>query len=256
MPAQVSDDPAMVIAVGVLAASLADVLHEAVGHGLGCIAGGGQITLLTSIWFRCHDATALTDAGGPIGSLVAGMAAFAVLSGTKPNRTTRLFLVLLGAISLFWFAGQLIFHALHNRDDWFFVARRMGWSPVWRPIAVALGLCCYYVTMSLSAAALPATQPPWQRAVRLAYVASAVSAVVAGLLWRPAPIRSGFEAFQTLGVLPLGLLFLRTGTELPSAGVPIKRSGRWIIASAVVFAVFAAVQGRGVGRLATVGLPD
>ena len=249
------DDPATVIAVGVLAASLADVVHEAMGHGLGCIAVGGQIALLTSIWFRCHDATALTDASGPIGSLVAGLAAFAVLAWTKPDRVLRLFLVMLGAISLLWFAGQLIFHALHNRDDWFFVARQMGWPTAWRPISVALGAGCYYATMRLSAAALPATQPPWRRAIRLAYGASVASAVIAGLLWRPEPIRSGVEAFQTLGVLPVGLLFLRTGRVAPTDAVPIRRSWRWIIAGGVVYAVFAAVQGRGVGPLAATGLP-
>jgi hypothetical protein len=60
-----SDDSATVIAAGILAATLAAVCHETLGHGLGCVIDGGRVTLLTSIWFRCHGATSLTDAAGP-----------------------------------------------------------------------------------------------------------------------------------------------------------------------------------------------
>ena len=50
--AAISGDPITVIAVGVLAATLAAVCHETLGHGLGCIVVGGRITLLTSIYLR------------------------------------------------------------------------------------------------------------------------------------------------------------------------------------------------------------
>jgi hypothetical protein len=71
-------DPMTVVAVGVLASTLAAVCHETLGHGIGCILDGGRITLLTSIYFRCTGSTALTPAAGPLGNLLAGMAAFAL----------------------------------------------------------------------------------------------------------------------------------------------------------------------------------
>jgi hypothetical protein len=100
--AAISGDLATVIAVGVLAATLVAVCHETLGHGLGCIVVGGRITLLTSIYFRCLGATALTDAAGPLGNFVGGIAAFALLSLRTSGQTTRLLLILFGAFNLFW----------------------------------------------------------------------------------------------------------------------------------------------------------
>lgn len=88
-PTHRSDDAATVIAIGALAATLADVCHETLGHGLGCFAASGRITLLTSIWFRCQGATALTDAGGPLASLIAGASVLAVLPAIRPRRVIR-----------------------------------------------------------------------------------------------------------------------------------------------------------------------
>jgi hypothetical protein len=76
------DDRPAVAAAGLLAATSAALCHETMGHGLGCIADGGQITLLTSIWFRCRGRMTMTDAGGPFASLVAGLVAF----GSYTNR--------------------------------------------------------------------------------------------------------------------------------------------------------------------------
>ena len=100
-------------------------------NGLGCVVDRGEITLLTSIFFRCRGATALTDAAGPI---------------------------------------------------------------------------C------------------------LASVASVLSAIVAGAMWHPAPIRSAVEGFLTIGILPLGLLFAARTTD----SVAVPRSWRWIAAAALV----------------------
>jgi hypothetical protein len=135
-----SDDLTTVVAVGVIAATLAAVCHETLGHGLGCTADGGRITLLTSIYVRCAGATALTPAAGPLGNFLAGIAAFAffVLEVTRSHRATiphfiwRLQLVLL--------FGQMIYCALLSIDDWALVALRMGWSWVWRPVVAAIGL--------------------------------------------------------------------------------------------------------------------
>ena len=43
------DDVPTAIATGVMAAVLASVVHETLGHGVTCLAEGGRITLLTSM---------------------------------------------------------------------------------------------------------------------------------------------------------------------------------------------------------------
>lgn len=86
-----ADHSGTVIAAGVLAATLAAICHETLGHGLGCIGVGGRITLLTSIWFQCKGATSLTDAGGSIASFAGdgGDPAFVVVGNTKSRRPAR-----------------------------------------------------------------------------------------------------------------------------------------------------------------------
>ncbi len=216
---------------------------------------GGRITLLTSIWFRCQGATSLADAAGPIASLVAGLAAFGLLSIERTGRVARFVLTLFGAISLFWFAGQLIDHAAINGDDWAIIARRNHWPSIWRPIFIAVGIAAYAYTIALTTAVLARKVAPRWQAVGIAYAASAISAVIAGLMWQPAPARSAIEGFLTLGIAPLGLLFAAKRAARDSNPSRIPRSWAWIAASAALFIIFLVVQARGLGPLASRGLP-
>lgn len=245
------NDRATVIAIGALAATMAAVLHETIGHGLGCIGVGGQIRLLTSIWFRCRGATSLTDAGGPIASALGGIAVLAILARTSPRPAARLLLLLFGALSMFWFASQLITHPLGNGDDWYFVARRMGWPPVWRPIMVACGVAAYAATMRWTRALSRRPGGPDGSAIAWAYAASAASAVIAGAMWHPQPLHSAIEGFKTLGVDPIGLLIatrwpIRDGQQ-PAATGPVMRSWTCIAIGAAVYLAFLLVQARGLG---------
>jgi hypothetical protein len=250
-----SDDIMTVAGSGVLAATLAAVCHETLGHGLGCFIDGGRISLLTSIWFRCHGGMSLTDAGGPLLSLIAGLLAFALVPLTAPGRVARFVLILFAGYSLFWFAGQLIDHAIVNGDDWGIIARRNHWPTLWRPVFVALGIAVYAGGIALTTAALRNKDAPGWRAVALAYAMGAASAVIAGLMWPPLPLRSALEAFLTLGIAPLGLLFAARRAARDADAIPIPRAWAWIAASAAVYVAFLLVQARGLGPLAATGLP-
>jgi len=257
--AAISGDLATVIAVGILAATLAAVCHETLGHGLGCIVVGGRITLLTSIYFRCLGATALTDAAGPLGNFVGGIAAFALLSLRTSGQTTRLFLILFGAFNLLWLFAQMTYCALLDNDDWHFVALHLGWSWVWRPIVAALGIAGYVLVVRRSTAALAKPGAPAHKAIRLAYIAAVASAVIAGLMWHPERIRSAIEGFLAVGLAPLGLLIAATRAGRANAATavhpPITRSWWWIAAGVMVFGIFLFTQGLGLGPLAKIGLP-
>lgn len=252
--ATASVDTATVIAAGVLAATLAAICHEALGHGLGCLGTGGRVTLLTSIWFRCSKWSAITDAGGPLGNLLAGSLAVVLLGYTRQGATARLLLLLLGALNLFWFMGQLTFESLSNRhDDWYWVLQ-MGRPGVWRTIGSVVGIGGYVIVGRVVSAINSRQHGPNARGIRLGYAAAAVSAVLAGLMWRPEPFRTAFEGFLTLGIAPLGLLSIaaRTsrdaGQDVGARSVP--RSWILISISIAAFAVFLFVQARGVGSMA------
>ncbi|MGJ4931627.1 hypothetical protein ACQR1I_09100 [Bradyrhizobium sp. HKCCYLS2038] len=253
------DDWVTIAACGMLAATLAAVCHETIGHGLGCLAAGGDVTLLTSIWFRCHDATSLTDAGGAIAGVICGGLAMTVPLGRIGNAATRLAVLMFGAISLLWVAAQLISHPAFDRDDWHFIAARMHWPWMWRPTLAAIGVVSYAAIVRWIVSRLKDPAAPGRPAIRAAYVASALSAACAGLMWSPQPIRSAAEGLLTLGVAPLGLLL---ATRLASAGPAhrsaalIMRSWSVLLLSVVIFAAFALIQARGLGPLATVPLAE
>lgn len=256
--APLSDDTATVIAIGALAATLAAVCHETLGHGLGCVGTGGHITLLTSIWFRCSKWSAITNAGGPIGNLAAGLLALVLLDRTRPNPRVKLFLLMFGALNLFWFMGQLAFNSLKNADDWHYTALQMGWPAAWRVVGAVVGIGGYVLVSRWISAIVRKQSGPRAYAIRLAYAAAAASAVIAGLMWQPDPLGSGFEGFLTLGIAPLGILYVarRAGRDIDhDAGTgPVPRSWSWISVSVVLFGVFLFVQATGLGSMAKSGL--
>ena len=255
-PSDGPDDTATVLAAGVLAATLAAVFHETIGHGIGCVAVGGDVTLLTSIWFRCHGATSLTDAGGAIAGVIFGALALGVPLQRVHNHAMRLMLLMFGAISLLWVAAQLIAHPAFDRDDWHFIAMRMHWPWIWRPLMAVIGVLGYAAIVRWIAVLLRSAAAPGPRAIRLAYLGSAVSAAFAGLMWSPESIRSAVEGLLTLGVAPLGLLVASSSRAVQKhAGAgTIARSWSFLVLAPVIFATFALVQGRGLGPLANVAL--
>lgn len=252
LTASPSSDAPTVIAVGVLAATLAVICHETLGHGLGCIGAGGQVTLLTSIWFRCSKWAPITDAGGPMGNLVAGALAGALFSYTRPTPAGRLLLLLLGALNLFWFMGQLTFESLtHAHDDWYWALQS---QPVIWPIGAVAGIGGYALVIGWLSAVIRKQRGLQVHAIRLAYAAAAGSAIIAGLAWRPEPIQSAVQGLLTLGVAPLGLLGVvrrasrDIGHDVDTNSVP--RSWILICVCGVIFGVFLLVQARGLGPMA------
>jgi hypothetical protein len=253
------DDRPTVIAVGVLAATLSATAHETLGHGLGCLAGGGHVSLLTSIFFRCSAPWPGADFGGPIGNLLAGAAAIALLkSALVRGPVVRLFLLLFGSINLLWLFGQMIADASLAKDDWMFFARALHWPAAWRVVAVATAAVGYLATVALITGELRRPGATGPRPVPIAYVAGMASAAAAGLAWSAAPARSALEGLLTLGVNPLGLLaaawITRPGAGPPRVHAPVPRAWSWIAAAALAYLAFVLLQGRGLGELAGAGL--
>jgi len=121
----------------------------------------------------------------------------------------------------------------------------------------AISVAGYATSIRLSAVVLARMGAPGRRAVQLAYIAGAVSTVIAGLMWRPEPIRSAIEGLLALGLAPVGLLLavsLANRTRVISAHPPVPRSWCWIAVGVVVFGVFLLTQSQGLGPLAKVGL--
>ena len=252
------NDILTVIAAGILAATVAAVIHETVGHGFGCVADGGKITVLTSIWFRCQGAASLTIAAGPAASLVAGLACLWMLHRWSPNGAVRLAITLSAAFNLFWFAGQLFFHAITNGDTWAVMARMQQWPWWWRPVFAVFGAVCYVAATRAIIRTQRSNGTLYWDALLGGYVAGAASAMLAGLMWAPMPIRSALEGLLALGAAPAGLLVIAVAArrEPYALRIAVSRSAYMIVATVLVYAIFLVVQARGIGSLAAGALPN
>ncbi len=82
------------ISTAIMSYLIANISHEAVGHGGACLIAGGKITLLTSVYFRSKVHSYVTDAFGPLANLAAGLLLWMLLLKVKGIKFyTKLFFV-------------------------------------------------------------------------------------------------------------------------------------------------------------------
>jgi hypothetical protein len=240
---------ATLAAIAALAFIVACVAHEAVGHGGMCIAVGGHVTLLTSVYFHCTRGGPLTDAAGPLMNLAVAAGFWSVLRVRRSlSANWRRFLVFAMAFNLFWGAGYFVFSAVTNTGDWAFVLRDLALEPrwLWRCLMGALGAYLYDRSIALIASHLPPHTP----LVAPYLVAGAVSCLAA--LCFTGPILPAIrEAAQESFGAAAGLLLLAyrnsSRAESRSPVVWVGHSNGWILTSTLVLLAFVATLGRGFG---------
>jgi hypothetical protein len=233
-------------AIATVAFIVACVAHEAIGHGGMCLAVGGRITLLTSVYFRCTKGGPLTDAAGPLMNLIVGAACWSLARRRPPESLSRLFFVLAMAFNLFWGAGYFIFSAVTNAGDWAFVLRDLSFEPrwLWRLLMGALGVVLYvFFTRAVAIHLPPGTPLVWP------YLVAGVVSCVAALFYAGPTLPAVHEAARESFVSAGGLLFLAYRSSRQARAVPSPNLGAhstgWILSSALVTVLFFLVLGRG-----------
>lgn len=234
------DDIATLSAIAMLAMCVATISHEAIGHGGVCLAAGGDITRLTSVYFQCSVPNAWVAIGGPIGNLVAAGLAWLAWRGT-PGQHARLraFLLLVATFSLFWFSGNVIYSAaLNTSDTYFFVRDMLGPpNPVMRLAAVVIGIVGYGIGLRMIRAADLA------HASRvIAWIVASLAACAATFVYAPDRLGALTQAALEIGAASLPLAIARAGPATPSF---ILRSWLWIAAAIAAYAAFVATLGLG-----------
>jgi hypothetical protein len=248
------DDIPTLIAVGALVAICASLSHEVFGHGVGCLADGGAVTLLTFLVFRCEGAGVLTDAGGPIGAFLVASLCLISLRQLKPKPSVAsLFVYALGIQMMLWVFAQMVRECIDGSDDWGHAARALGWPPAWHLAAIAIGLIGYGATIRI--AVTLGTPLACGRPARLLvpYASTCMFAVVFGALWPGDRAASALDGFLSFGVAPSGYLLAisviaRARTTPDSAA--IGRSSMWLLVISAIGCIFALTIAQGVGRLA------
>jgi hypothetical protein len=120
--------------LGAASYALAALLHEGVGHGLGCLLAGGDIELVTSSYLSCSRRGALIDVAGPVANAIAFVAFAALASWAKSyrrpvSRFASGFCWLEAAWNLYWFTGYLLYSGLTDHGDWSLIAQSLPMGP-------------------------------------------------------------------------------------------------------------------------------
>jgi len=246
------DDPATVAAIAVLTVIVATVAHEAIGHGSACLAMGGHITQLTSVYFDCSVHGIWLPAAGPLGNLIAALLAWLVLRPVSSGMPRlRLLLVLIVAFNLFWMAGYLLYSAFTGEGDNAIVARMMFAGPRWAlglGLAI-LGLVIYRVAIRAVAAEMRVFADGAQRVRNLFYLsfgAGSIAAVIASAFYSPDRLHSAIQGALEISAASLPMLFLPMFVRPENAREgPIPRSPLWMIVSGLAYVAFVATLGRG-----------
>ena len=153
-PVADADDPLTLLALGGLAYLLTMLLHEAVGHGVGCLLAGGAPTI-TTVATQCEVQPLAMVLAGPLLNWAVGLLLWRALPAVSAEPAQRWWLLwLLFAYNLFVAAGYLVFCGLAGFGDWAVAAAALpAW--LWRPVAVVGGAALYYLVLRAASARIP-----------------------------------------------------------------------------------------------------
>ncbi len=253
-----SDDTLTLCAISTLAAMLASILHEGVGHAAIALATGTKSGLLTAVAWSSETDSKLVAAGGTLVNLAAGIGFYAVLRGArKLSITTRYFLLISMAFNLFDGTGYFFFSGISDFGDWARVIEGMQPHWVWRLVLFTVGVATYYISVVLvgqgyvrdlgvrledSARLRKLSLLPYISAIVIVGLAGLLNPISKSLVWQSAlPATAGAHS---------GLLWFRY--YVPKKTAPrysresIERSYRWICTAAVSALIYIIVLGHGV----------
>lgn len=266
-PERPRHDTLTVVAIALLAYVIADVLHEAVGHGGACLLVGGRPLVLSTVHFECDSKAAgawaerFIAAGGTLVNLCAGaLAILARRRAAAASGAVAWFLWLLMAVNLLSGTGYFLFSGVGGIGDWRDFVRGLG--PVWVTrlgLAVLGGVTYWLVVVRAVRALSPFLEGEGEARVRSAtrmtlpaYLAGGILSCIAGLLNPVGMILVGISAAAasfggTSGLAWMPQLLHGKGATAPGGPqLLVLRSWGWIALCAVAAAAFVLVLGPGV----------
>ena len=254
------DDAFTLVALGTVAFILADVAHEGLGHGLATLAAGGTPVMLTTCYFSSSGSLSrwIPAAGGIANGIVGLLSLAALHLLSKAGLRLRYFLTLSIAFNLFFAAAYPVYSGIALFGDWAAVISGLNPAWFWRVLLVAFSVVSYYLCLRL----LGREMRPWcpdadstglarlQRITLTPYLAALAVAALGGVL-NPAGWTVIFTAAIPGAAAAFGITqmdhFVPFNAHEPSAAAgPITRSLGWILAAALILALFVAVLGPGI----------
>jgi len=244
-PSRDQDDLLTLVAIALLAYASADIAHHVLGHGGMCLAAGGSILSLSSVFVDCSVRGAVIDVAGPIANLIAGALAQAL--AFRARGSLRLFLALASGFNFLWFALQLAFSVATRTDDFAWAMQVLHVGEPLRYGLIAAGIALYMLSIR-TVARVFLRFGPGSRARRIvwtAWLAAGIFACITALFDRnPVTAILHSAAPQSLA-LSMGLLFLPRYVASGNTEPAIGRQVSWLVAAVMVAALSIVFLGPG-----------
>jgi hypothetical protein len=144
-PAQANDDPVTVCSISLLAAILATLLHEGLGHAAVAFLTGTKSGVLSTVAWSSDVDSRLVAAGGTLANLGAAAIFWMALRGAArlPVRW-RFFLLVSLAFNLFDGTGYFLFSGVADFGDWAVVIAGLQPHWLWRTLLIVGGIASYF----------------------------------------------------------------------------------------------------------------
>ncbi|QQL49064.1 hypothetical protein [Mucilaginibacter ginkgonis] len=241
--------------VGTLSYIVADLSHEALGHGIMCLLLGNKVSLISSVYFRSVPHSFITDTGGPLGNLIIGAGSAWYLKNTSAKHFWRsLLLYFFASFNLYWFSWMLLYGGLSGVGD-FILAFAKNIQLIWRTLLIFFGITFYIISfkklatlfrMSIIPLAANFSTPLLRQTFFIPWLAAGVASLVAAGFYKSVNAGTFYEAINFPMFLPVLLIprYLNLRTKISES--ELTTSIELPLIALATFIAFCAVMGRGI----------
>jgi hypothetical protein len=253
-------DLATIIAISIIAFTIANLLHEGIGHGGACALMGGHAKVLSSVHFECDRDSRFIAASGTLVNFISGFLCWFALRLINPTRGhLRYFLWLLMTINLLQGGGYFLFSGLGNIRDWAYVIHDLAPAWLWRIRLIVLGVVSYALLVWLALLELrpflgedDGRRGGAKDLTVAPYIAGGILHTVAGMFNPVSMILVGLSAAVASFGGTSRMAWMRQylggklAPKITSQPFAVYRSSGWIIAAFITATIFLGILGRGV----------
>ncbi|MGI8771489.1 MAG: hypothetical protein ACR2JE_08620 [Acidobacteriaceae bacterium] len=260
------DDTLTLIALGLLAYVISNVLHEGLGHGGVAWLSGATKMVLTSTYLDADRSNRWIEAGGTLVNLLAGLLCWGALRGMRTRGfAPRFFVWLLAAFNLLLGTGYFLFSGIGGIGDWAAVIAGFRHIWAWRAGLTLLGIVTYGASMwllALELARLIPAQPAGMKSrlrhlTLTPYLAAGLTACAAGarnpMGWKLVLISAAASSFggaygllRIPGITLRAQRHIRSGKASGGTAATLRRNCFIIGIAALVLLADVLVLGRGI----------
>lgn len=260
-------DVLTIASIAVVVYALANVIHEAMGHGLTCILAGGKALVLSSVHFEGDTgslspwANRLVSAGGSLANFAAAALTLAAMARTgHASARWRYGLWLFFTVNTLQACGYFFFSGVSGIGDWAAVIDGLPGHLAWRILLGAGGGALYFGAVMYALRLLDpflGNEPVlrYRRGTTLAlvpYLTGGALYLAAGLL-NPVGMVLVFisalaASFGGTSGLAWGPQMLRGETPPGSSADPwgVTRHGGWVLAAVLAGGAYVWILGPGI----------